>query len=132
MTELRLHPRISSELQATISNDAGDRANTRIRNLSPGGLMVEADPDLKQLVFKGHEQDKDPLFNPIEMDIWIELPNQIGRFHSRARLLYVRRLSQNAFEMGLRYVAISAVHAQMMEQYVFGSQKASQHQRVAG
>lgn len=121
MSELRLHPRISTQLQAQVCNDHQDSASARIRNLSPGGLMLEADLSLKELIFKGYEHEKDPLFHPVELDIQIQLTGQSELFHSRARVLYIRRLSQSSFELGLRYVAISAAAARMMEQHVFGS-----------
>ncbi len=120
MSELRLHPRIPSALMVEISNSAGEMRPANILNLSPGGLMLLGDPALKELIFKGLDIDKDPLYHPVEAQVRIRLPNQPQLFCSRVRLLYCRRLSQFEFNLGFRYVDIAADHARMMESHVLG------------
>ena len=122
MTELRLHPRIPATLLAEITNSNGDSMTTQVCNMSPGGLMLSGTEELKELVFTGHEPDKDPLFHPVEIEIRIQLPGQQQQFYSRARLLYIRRLSQHQFNLGFRYVAISSIHASMMERHIFAGE----------
>tara|TARA_R110002167_G_scaffold54240_2_gene154612 strand:- start:2671 stop:3075 length:405 start_codon:yes stop_codon:yes gene_type:complete len=118
MTELRLHPRIATSLMAEITNSAGVTLAAKIHDLSPGGLMLDGEAELKTFVFEGHDPDKDPLFHPIELEIRIQLPNQ-QRFFSQMRLLYIRRLSQSQYNLGFRYVALSSIHVHMMERYIF-------------
>ncbi|MEH6472155.1 MAG: PilZ domain-containing protein [Halopseudomonas sp.] len=122
MKELRLHPRIPTTLMAEVTNSSGETLTTQIHDLSPGGLMLDGDLPLKELVFKGYDPDKDPLFHPVELEIRIHLSGQQQCFFSRVRLLYIRRLSQDQFNLGFRYVAISSIHAQMMEQHIFGGE----------
>ena len=119
MKELRLHPRIPTQLLADVTNSVGDTLTTKVINLSPGGLMLFGDESVKQLIFTGQDPDKDPLFHPIEVEIRIPLPGQQQPFYSRIRLLYIRRLSQSKYNMGFRYVAISSIHTKMMEQHIF-------------
>ena len=119
MTDLRLYPRIPTTLMAELTNSLGSTQACRINNLSPGGLMLEGGEEVRSLIFEGHDPNRDPLTHPVELELRIQLPGQQQCFYSRARLLYVRRLSQLTFNMGFRYVAISAIHARMMEQYVF-------------
>ncbi len=119
MTELRLHPRIPTQLMAEITNSAGETLSINILNLSPGGLMLVGDQPLKQLIFKGYDPNQDPLIHPVEVEVRIQLPEQQQCFYSKIRLLYIRRLSQHEFNLGFRYVAISKIHAQMMQRHVF-------------
>lgn len=122
MTELRLHPRVPTALMAELTNSSGETLAAQIRDLSPGGLMLDGDQALKALLFKDQNPDKDPLFHPVEVDIRIQLPGQQQGFFSRARLVYIRRLSEHQYNLGLRYVAISSTHALMMENHIFGGE----------
>ncbi|MEH6652267.1 MAG: PilZ domain-containing protein [Motiliproteus sp.] len=119
MKELRLHPRIPTQLMADVTNSNGETLPAKVVNLSPGGLMLLGDEPLKHLVFAGQDPEKDPLFHPVEVEIRIPLPGQLQPFYSRIRLLYIRRLSQNEYNMGFRYVAISSIHTKMMERHIF-------------
>lgn len=118
MKELRLHPRIPSKLLAEVTNSDGETLTAKVINLSPGGLMLHGDEPVKQLIFAGQDPDKDPIFHPVEVEVRVHLPEQQQPFYSRIRLLYIRRLSQNEYNMGFRYVAISSIHSKMMERHI--------------
>ena len=122
MTELRLHPRIATQLMAKITNSAGEVITTQIHDLSPGGLMLEGDQTLRSMVFANHDPDKDPLVHPVELHISIQLPGQQQPFTSKIRLLYIRRLSQSLYNLGFRYFALSSTHAHMMARHIFAGE----------
>ncbi|RDE22740.1 PilZ domain-containing protein [Motiliproteus coralliicola] len=119
MNDLRLHPRIPCSLSAEVHNDRDDPINCHISNISPGGMMLEGGPELREFVFCGHQTDRDPLRHAIEVSVDIKLPGQTQPFRSRARLLYIRRLSELRFNLGFRFVAIAQLQAKMMEAYIF-------------
>lgn len=121
MNELRLHPRVPCHLRADVQNERDEPIRCEISNLSPGGMMLEGGPELREFVFCGHLSDRDPLQHAIEVNVQINLPGQSQPFHSRARLLYVRRLSEMRFNLGFRFVAISQQQARMMEAYIFNN-----------
>ncbi|WP_421865538.1 PilZ domain-containing protein [Motiliproteus sp.] len=126
MNDLRLHPRIPCSLSAEVHNDRDEPISCRISNISPGGMMLEGGPELREFVFCGHQTDRDPLRHVIEINVLIKLPDQAQPFQSRARLLYIRRLSELRFNLGFRFVAIAQLQAKVMEAYIFNSGSNSQ------
>ena len=116
MSDLRLFPRLHTELQVEITNQRGETLSSRVRNLSPGGLMIDGDLTVKELIAIGVDQD--PLARPIEVNICCQLNSDPVPFRSRCRLVFVRRLSQLEFNFGFRFVDVSAEMAERLENFV--------------
>ena len=116
MSELRLFPRVQTQLQIEIENELGETAQAWVRNLSPGGMMIDGDIAFKELI--SVSLDKDPLVKPIEVKVSCRLPNEPVPFRSRCRLVFVRRLSQLEFNFGFRFVDMGADNANRLQRYV--------------
>lgn len=116
MTDLQRHPRLSTRIAVEVTNQSGVSTRTWIRNLSPGGVMIDGDGAFKTLVCG--EQALDPLYRPIEIRIHCLLPGEALPLTTRCRLVYVRRLSQHAFNLGFRFVDLDGRQASLLDRYV--------------
>ncbi|MEH6627358.1 MAG: PilZ domain-containing protein [Motiliproteus sp.] len=116
MSELRLFPRINTQLQVEVSNQQDESCQAWVRNISPGGIMIDGDLAFKEMI--AVNLDKDPLAKPVEVNILCRLPNDPVPFRSRCRLVFVRRLSQLEFNFGFRYVELGSEMAGKMHRYV--------------
>ncbi|MCW8884595.1 MAG: PilZ domain-containing protein [Motiliproteus sp.] len=116
MSELRLFPRVQTQLQVEVSNQLKETAQAWVRNLSPGGMMIDGDIAFKEMI--SANLDKDPLVKPIEVTVTLRLPNDPVPFRSSCRLVFVRRLSQLEFNFGFRFVDMGAEMAGKLQRYV--------------
>ncbi len=116
MSELRLFPRINTQLPVEVSNQQDESCQAWVRNISPGGIMVDGDLAFKEMV--SVSLDRDPLAKPIVVNILCKLPDDPVPFRSRCRLVFVRRLSQLEFNFGFRFVDMGADMAGKLQRYV--------------
>ncbi|WP_207062550.1 PilZ domain-containing protein [Motiliproteus sp. SC1-56] len=117
MTDFRRHPRINTDITVELRSEAGETCRSVIRNLSPGGLMVNGDPSLKETVCG--PQERDPLVHPVEVNVRFQLPNETVPFRARCRLVFVRRLSQFEFNLGLRFIDVTAQQSEQIRRYIY-------------
>ncbi len=116
MSELRLFPRIATQLEAEASNHQGDQQMVKVRNLSPGGLMIDSDLAFRDMISAPPAQGM--IASPIEISICFRLPEDPIPFRNRCRLVFVRRLSQLEFNFGFRFVDMSQEMAARLDRYV--------------
>lgn len=115
MREHRIHPRLQTKLEATLVNPQGFSHDATVRNISPGGLMLDGGLELKEkLVETEHKLSSNAM---AEVVISIKLPDGSPSINSRCRLVYVRRLSQNAFNFGFRFTGFDADGADHLQRY---------------
>ncbi len=116
MSELRFFPRVHTELRVEVTNLYGDSAEAWVRNISPGGLMIDGDLSFKEIITVGPANNHSA--EPVEVTINLKLNSDPESFNSRCRLVFVRRLSQLEFNFGFRFVGISPEMAHRLERYV--------------
>lgn len=116
MSEVRLFPRLRTQIEARLARPEQAALPVVLANVSPGGVMVRTDLVTKKTLLAG----SDPLAQLVEAHFSCRLPAEPQPFACRCRLVYVRRLAQNEFELGFRFIQVSQVHADMLERYVFG------------
>lgn len=116
MTSLRRHPRIHTDILVTVRNQRGESGHSMIRNLSPGGMMIDCDPAFKAVVCQ--QQVRDPLVQPVEVQAEFQLPGETVVFRTACRLIYVRRMSQFEFNLGLRFIEVSEHQAEQLQRYL--------------
>jgi len=117
MSELRHCPRVLTHLEAELTNGSADTLSATVSNLSPGGVMLRGDLDLKQHICELEERD--PHTHAIEAKLRCRLPNEPQPFICRCRLIYIRRLSQKEFDFGFRFIDLSDIHAGMLHRFIF-------------
>jgi len=117
MSELRHYPRVHTQLEASITAASDTPLSATISNLSPGGVMLHGDLELKQRICGG--EDRDPMRHTIELFLRCKLPGEPQPFLCNCRLIYIRRLSQQEFDFGLRFVDMSEIHAGMLHRFIF-------------
>ncbi|OMH36568.1 PilZ domain-containing protein [Motiliproteus sp. MSK22-1] len=116
MSELRFFPRVNTELRVEVTNLYGDTTEAWVRNISPGGVMIDGDLSFKEIITLGSARN--PSATPVEVTINFKLNNDPESFNSRCRLVFVRRLSQLEFNFGFRFVGISTEMAHRLQRYV--------------
>ncbi len=116
MTELRLYPRLRTQLPVTITGRAGVSVEAIIGNLSRGGLMIAGNLATHEL--KTSNPPPDPRGRFVEVTIHCTFPNDPQPFRARCRLVFVRRLSQRQFTFGCRFVDLDAAMSARLDAYL--------------
>lgn len=115
MSELRQYPRVLTSLPVEIRNYRGEQCTTVIRNISPGGIMVDGDVDTRAVI----DGNADEFFQkPVELEISCQFPEMPVPFRGHCRLVFVRRLSQKSFNFGMRFFNLPPDMAQMLNHYL--------------
>lgn len=98
-SELRMHPRMPTELQAEIKLPDEHSVIVMIRNISLGGIMLEGDDRMHTAI------QQQPSF-PVEVDVHFQLENKsvCGRY----RLIHTVRRRQDMFHMGFMSLMMDA------------------------
>jgi len=87
-------------------------------NLSLTGMMVKAtEADFKAIITHQHQL---ALRQPVEADIRLELmhKDQSHIIDSLCRAIYVRRISQNKYHIGFKFLNISPSNEEIINTYI--------------
>lgn len=114
--ENRLHPRVRTDITAALTCALGQKADVIVRNISPGGMMIDGDILLKEQLALIENNSSNP--TPVEISILIPLPGFSLPLQARCRLVFIRRLSQTEFNFGFRFFDISEQDAERLQEYV--------------
>ncbi|MGB0466662.1 MAG: PilZ domain-containing protein [Pontibacterium sp.] len=107
-SELRLHARMPLDLPAEMLLSDEDSADVTLKNLSMGGLMVQGDKRVSQLL-SSHK----PGF-PVEVELHFGLLEQPVRCH--CRLIHAHRQNQNLFNFGFKLLSLGSESQQLVQQ----------------
>jgi len=108
--ELRLHPRMPTNLPAEMIFSDQLSLDVTMRNLSLGGMLVEGDSQLQHAV-----DDHRPGF-PVEVELHFGL-NGLP-VSCRCRLIHTRRCSQTLFQMGFKLLSLDELSQTLIREYL--------------
>ena len=118
MIERRQHPRVVTEFPVRVCNRLGAVMKTQLLDLSLSGLGLAAN-DALVAHLQGDIQDTTRVM-PEEFRVEFTLPlnDQELAIGLYCRLVYRRRLSQHAYQMGVRILKYDAESENRLERYV--------------
>lgn len=116
--ENRIHPRVPASFQAEILDSAGNRLEVTTVNLSLSGVMIEATQEHFESILvnsKGLNLNK-----PVEVDLQFKIPkNKSSRIvSSHCRAIYVRRMAQNKYYIGFKFLKITQKCEAVVKAYI--------------
>lgn len=123
MKNFRIHPRVNVMLPCKVQHPCGYLLSVTAINLSVTGLMVEAtEADFKTII--AHQQQI-TLNRPVEADIKLELTDEYQghAIDSLCRAIYVRRISQNKYRIGFKFLNISTPDEEKVAHYILARLK---------
>lgn len=106
-SELRMHPRMPTELTATLNLPQGISVDVIIRNISLGGVMLEGDERMFQVI-----QQQTAL--PVEVDVHFELEAQ--PVYGRYRLIHSTRKRQDLYQMGFKALTMDITSIELIRE----------------
>ncbi len=116
--ERRQHPRIPLEAPVRVFGRAGGSREASLVDLSVGGLRLSVDDALLDFV----EEDDSPGHRIVPTEFRVEyallLDGQPLAVGVQCRLVYKRRLSQHAYQIGLKALAYDPGHEERVLRYV--------------
>ena len=117
--ERRCCPRISTRLDVEVVNRAGDSVEATITDLSVGGLTLEGDTLMVKHIEVIDVETGEPYF-PVEASISLALSNNNSptRLEVLCRQVQKRRLSQDAFRIGMVIVEINEAQREQLARYI--------------
>lgn len=98
--ERRSFIRIGVDLPGLVTLDTGTRVPVQIRDLSDGGAQIECDALSSAIIAPG-ANCLDPKGRPIELNLSC-CPEEVPML-LHCRVIFVRRVSHDAYRIGLRY-----------------------------
>lgn len=106
--DLRMHPRMTTEIPAEMILSDEVAVDVLIRNISLGGMMVEGSDQMFQAV-----QQQVPAF-PVEVEIHFGL--QGAPVHCHCRLIHTTRKRQDLYHMGFKALSMDEHSAEQIRQ----------------
>lgn len=104
-SELRMHPRMPTELNAVLNLPQGISVDVVIRNISLGGVMLEGD----ERMFEAIRQQTSL---PVEVDVHFELEAQ--PVYGRYRLIHTTRKRQDLYQMGFKALTMDITSTELI------------------
>lgn len=111
LRDSRLYPRAQTDLETWIGMPGADQPG-QILNISLAGLLVAGDDQLAAML----SLDSDVKQAAAEQLISFTLRSQA--LSEVCRVIHVRRLSQNRYEFGLKFIQLSEESEQIIADYV--------------
>jgi len=112
-SENRLHPRIPVSIQVTLTDRQQQSVEAKCCNLSMGGVLLETDNETQARLLKGKHPDS---VNEFELEL--PLPDQDKPLLLQARAVHIRRLAQQVFHIGLKFIQLDDVQRSQLEKFI--------------
>ena len=112
-TDNRIHPRISLTIPIRLVAPDNNSLTATSHNISLGGIVLETDSTVHKELIATNSSD-----NMTQYKLAFTLPHQNKSLQLNTRVVYVRRLSQNLFHIGLRFVEPNEQSRKLIENYV--------------
>lgn len=104
-SELRMHPRMPTELSASLKLPDGNGVDVTVRNISLGGVMLEGGDGLNEGIRQIHAF-------PVEVDLHFALQGKtvFGRY----RLIHITRKRQDLFHAGFKALTMDETSSELI------------------
>ena len=116
---LRHHQRINTDLAVEVEASPGNWIKTRISNLSRAGIMLECSPSTLTRILPNHSPVSPR--QAVRMRTRFSVPVisvQDVQVNVACDVIYVRRLSQKAFNIGMQFVEFDGSGEEYVNQYI--------------
>ncbi|WP_296055967.1 PilZ domain-containing protein [uncultured Amphritea sp.] len=111
LTDSRLHPRAEADFEVRVGIP-GDNTGARITNISLGGIAIRGGQALEQVLKADYANTR----GTREHVVSFTMPG--GELSEVCRLVHVRRLSQNSFEFGMKFVGLNSHDTEIISTYI--------------
>ncbi len=118
--ERRLYPRLKTSLPIEITMPDGEIVTTSTINLSTSGVQMECGLNEASQMFSVSEDEK-ALGKPIELKTCMRLPIKPSaptEVCLLCRIVISRRLGENLYHIGLKYIGLKEEQQQDLEAYL--------------
>lgn len=115
--ENRIHPRVLAGFETEVTLADGQRLSVTTANISLTGVMI----DVNQRDFETILKKRINLEVPVEVDLKFKLPDQnetILLVTSHCRTVYVRRISQNQYFIGFKFLKINHRFERAIQEFI--------------
>ena len=106
-SELRMHPRMPTELTATLNLPKGISVDVIIRNISLGGAMLEGGDQMFEVI-------QQQVSLPVDVDVQFEVDGQ--PVYGRYRLIHTTRKRQDLYQMGFKALTMDLTSTELIRQ----------------
>lgn len=118
--ERRLYPRYAVQWPVEVfipDHAAGASFDARLRNLSRGGVQIDCDRALVESLLAQHGT------HPL-CELCIVHPDEPGAVEARCRLVVNRRIAQDSYQLGLKFLQLSPDSTALLERYLGSLERA--------
>jgi hypothetical protein len=111
LTDSRIHPRVETDFEVKVGIP-GDNSGARIISMSVGGIAIRGNHQLEDILKLDNADAKGVL----EHIVSFSMPG--GELSEICRLVHVRRLSQEHYEFGLKFIDLNPQDTVIIADYV--------------
>lgn len=118
--ERRLYPRLRTTLPIEITMPDGEIITATTINLSQIGVQLECDKEEASRIFSVSEDEK-TIGKPIELKTSIKFPAEptsSSTLSLLCRIVISRRMQENIYQIGLKYIDINDDQKQLLETHL--------------
>ena len=114
LNDNRINPRVKANFAADVLLAEQQQIEVPAANISLTGIMLDAtQADFRAILGERHANFSPHQTEPREMDVKFCLPGgpglgRMAKIDVRCRAIYVRRISQNCFHIGLKFIGLDA------------------------
>lgn len=123
MSSNRIHPRVPAGFEAVVIDKTGKALRVKTSNISISGIMLSVNHDQ----FREILQDQISTVKgaePVEFGISLSIPSKNNKDHpikTNCRAVYVRRFSQNHYQVGLNFLKLDITDEEAIKKYVLAN-----------
>lgn len=120
----RFNPRVHADFLASILLTEQQGIEVSIANISISGIMIDATQrEFRSILGERHTNFSAHQTETREMDVKFSLPGDSGRgcgadIEVRCRAVYVRRISQDSYHIGLKFLTLDTASRSKIIRYV--------------
>lgn len=112
LTDSRLHPRVDTDFEVKVGIPGDASSGARIISMSVGGIAIQGGQELEHILSMDQADDKGVTGHLISFS----MPG--GELSEVCRLVHVRRLSQQRYEFGLKFINLNPQNVAVISSYV--------------
>jgi len=120
MKERRIFPRLNSAIPIEVTMPDGEVVTATTMNFSMSGVQLACGRDEASQMFSVSEDEK-TLGKPIELKTYLKLPINPAaptEICLLCRIVISRRLEENVYHIGLKYIGLKEDQKQTLETYL--------------
>ena len=114
----RRYPRVEHDSEVILVVSKEELLNTTLQDISPDGLQVRFDNETALAIKPLLDLISDSTIDEFEVRFRLSMPEQEQQIIARCRPIYMMKIEQNLFGMGMQFTVINSEHSGHIQKFI--------------